>query len=163
MPTTYKLPLAYRVALSSIPGASCLFLMPWCLIVTTNALIAFVGSTVLGAAITAFNLYAMSLVTLVIHPERIIFTNLAYSVEASWAEVMGLGEVKGWSRPTQGLRLKSCRIRRSSSWLRFLDYQGLFYNQVPVGIALGPFALGAWQQSEVGESVRKYKPEILKG
>lgn len=158
---TLRLPVSHRISLVVLVGFSVVLAVPFCYVLTLNALVAILGCIVSGVATVVANWYMLYQVKLVITKEKIAFTNWSFTIEAAWQDVVGVGEVKGWSRPTEGLRLRSYRLVPATGLIRFLDSQTVFYSMTPVGIALAPFSVGPWRHSELGHIIARCVPGVF--
>ena len=156
--SVYRLPLLNRVLRALV--ISLAFFFPDAIgayLLTHNEFMMFVLLAIVHVLIflVAFKLW--SNVSLAISPAGIEYRSPVHRVRANWDNIEGIAKVGGWTRPVQGLRLR--KPVRPFPYLAFLFVSPR--RDLDRSIPLEIFARQQWQESKVGQDIRRHAPHLL--
>lgn len=154
----YRLPLLNRILRAFV--ISLAFFFPDAIgayLLTHNEFLMFVVLAIVHILIflVAFKLW--SNVSLAISPAGIEYRSPVHRIRANWDNIEGITKVGGWTRPVQGLRLR--KPVRPFPYLAFLLVGSR--RDIDRSIPLEIFARQQWQESKVGQDIRRHAPMLF--
>jgi hypothetical protein len=156
--SVHRLPLLNRVFMAGV--VSLAFFFPdaigayW---LTHNEFMMFVLLAIVHVVIFLVFFKLCSRVSLAISPTGIEYRSPVHRIRTTWDNVEGIARVGGWTKPVQGLRLRKP--------VRPFPYFALLFaaprRDIDRSIPLEIFARQQWQESKVGQDIRRHAPHLL--
>jgi hypothetical protein len=156
--SVYRLPLMNRIVTAFF--ISLAFFFPMAIgayLLTKNEFLMFVTLAIVHTLLFLLFFKVWSSVSLAISPAGIEYRSPVHRIRTTWDNIDGIAKVGGWTKPVQGLRLRQP--------VRPFPYLALFLisprRDHDRSIPLEIFARRQWQESKVGQDIRRHAPALF--
>ena len=156
--SVHRLPLLKRVLTAFV--VSLAFFFPDAIgayLLTHNEFMMFALLAIVHVVIFVLVFKLWSGISLAISPTGIEYRSPVHRIRTTWDNIEGIAKVGGWTKPVQGLRLR--KPVRPFPYLAFLLVAPR--RDIDRSIPLEIFAGQPWQESKVGQDIRRHAPHLL--
>jgi hypothetical protein len=154
----FRLPLPYRLLMSILTSLA--FFFPAAIVIfslTHNEIGWLILLLSVHAVLFLLSFRFWSIYFLAVSPAGVEYRSPVHRIRTTWENIEAIAQVGGWTKPVQGLRLRQPVGRYPILALLIALPRRDLARSIPVEI----FALRRWQESQVGQEIRRHAPGLF--